>query len=159
MNCTPKLGGHWFSAGRQTMFVRMRGPWSQDGRAGGAFAMYAFPPTAWPRVSPCKDRSTLGEDENEPARSVNPTQKRMGERGGRGGGWAGPNPALNSWRSGEEPRSDKAARQLQTSWVLVHWAFVVRFKKNGALVILWELLWEKIKDAWGGGGPPRWRWW
>ena len=37
--------------------------------------------------------------------------------------------------------------------------FVVRFKKNGELVILWELLWEKIKDVWGGGGPPRWRWW
>ena len=43
--CT-QAGGTDFLQGRQTVFVRRRGPWSQDGRARGDFATYTFSPTA-----------------------------------------------------------------------------------------------------------------
>ena len=40
-----------------------------------------------------------------------PLRRGVGEPGGEGGGWACPNPVVNSWPSSEEgPRSDKAVR-------------------------------------------------
>lgn len=42
--CT-QAGGTDFLQGRQTVFVRRRGPCSQDGRARGHLATYAFLPT------------------------------------------------------------------------------------------------------------------